>query len=513
MSIYGSGCCIGNIYSFCENEGSTGPTGSDGPQGPTGSTGRDGSTGRTGPTGRDGSTGPTGHTGSAGQPGTTGPTGSQGSQGPTGPISTGIFPSSRFNTPLTEQTISPSDGNPAYVLFDTSGTSQNLYDYDNSNSYYYVTPGGASITIGVTGYYNVNINILAESSDVPGQIAFQATNQSGPIGYNPGNPTMPPICTLLLNMNSSIIPTTSFYISAGSSSANCYLKGGDLLRIAAVTATTVKIDNTSSISLIYLGPTGTVGPLSPGGGPSSFGLPNQIYVTNAAGDAAIWANSINVPGNAVVNGSTVTLNLQVSGTSTFANAVTFNGDLEFNYISGVVDSVLTKTAPNDQAWVLPYRNRLIRYATSFAAQNLNSAVGPTPVVFSTSPNSNLAVASRGTVTAISQPSTTQFLIGTTSTYDIDINGYINSTSTGPISSFVTLSLEIAGVELVTTCIVVNTLSFVGSFKSVVLSAGNTVRILARRLAGTGTFNTFGPGSTVPNFQSTITFSLVNTLSP
>jgi hypothetical protein len=249
------------------------------------------------------------------------------------------------------------------------------------------------------------------------------------------------------------------------------------------------------------------------------GEPNQVFVTDALGENSIFSDNLDLPGNLVVTGTSklednvlCEAELEVDGDTTLFNT-DIVGDLQFNGVSGAVGAVLTKTSGTTQSWTLPYQGRLIRYGTSFNAQDLNSSAGPTAVTFDLLPFTNLTVATIGSIIGISQPSNTQFTIGTTGTYDVQITGFIDSASTGPISSVVTLSLEVGGVELARTCVVVNTLSFVGVFPSILISAGTNVRILSRRLTGTGSFNTFGPSSPVPNFRSSITFALVNTLSP
>jgi hypothetical protein len=195
------------------------------------------------------------------------------------------------------------------------------------------------------------------------------------------------------------------------------------------------------------------------------------------------------------------------------DSLNINDNLLLNGVSGTSGQIVTKTGATTQSWQTPYQNTLIKYVASFAAQDLNSVVGPSPAVFSVAPLYNVAVTSRGSVVGISQPNTTQFLIGTSGQYGIDVSGFIDPTSTGPISSVVTLSLEIGGIELATGCIVVNTFSFTGSFPPINIIAGLTVRILCRRVIGGGTFNTFASPTIVPNFMSTTTFTLINTLNP
>lgn len=298
MSITNIGCCFANIYDICQDE--------PGPTGPTGSTGNIGPSGPTGPT------------------------------GPEGPPGAGVIPSSRFNTPITPQTITPGDGNPVYLDFDASGIPQNLYDYSNPNGTYTIVSGGffggEAILIGAAGYYNVGINLLGQSNDVVGQAAFQVTTGTGPVGYNPPNPTNPAICTVLLNLNVSVVPSTVSYTAAGSASANCLLNVGDLIRVAAVTNTTVTIDESSCLSIIYLGPQGSVGPVTP----LVPGLPDQVLVTNPSGLSVEWSSDINLPGNFSCTGS-----LYCDGPSTFNGNGLFQNDLAVNNDLNVITGDLT----------------------------------------------------------------------------------------------------------------------------------------------------------------------------
>lgn len=261
------------------------------------------------------------------------------------------------------------------------------------------------------------------------------------------------------------------------------------------------------------------------------GDPDQVFVTDSLGIAANWSDNLSLPGNLIVTGSsdlkdnvrceqdaTVDGDFSVTGLSSLNNTdmtgtINLTGDLQMSGISGAVGTVLTKTGVNSQAWVAPTtysQVRCIRYATYFAAQDLNAGAGPTALTFdNVNIISNYAASSTGAVTGITQPSTTQFRSNFTGQYDIQITGFIDSTSTGPTSSVVTLSVEVGGVELARQCVVVNDLSFVGTFPSIVITNGTNVRILARRITGTGSFNTFAPLSVAPNFPSTISFTLVN----
>lgn len=291
------------------------------------------------------------------------------------------------------------------------------------------------------------------------------------------------------------------------------------------------------------------------------GLPNQLLQTNVAGNAVEWTSNVKVPGTLGVTGaSTFTGNalfqndlaivndlnvnngdlsvnngelLVLVGDSTL-QSVDVNGNLSFNSVSGVTGQYLKKTSPTTQAfsniiasditassdltvltsaggiaqWLLPTPVRRIIYGTTFSAQNLNAAAGPSAANFSTLAFINLATSTGSPITGISQPSGTQFTIGTLGNYLCNINGYIDPASTGLGNSIVTLSVEIAGIESQRTCVVCNgNYSFSGSI-SFLAAAGQIVRVLLRRVVGTNTLNTFAEGAALPNYASTILFTLL-----
>lgn len=169
-----------------------------------------------------------------------------GAIGPTGPP--GIVASSRFNIPLTgPQTITPSI-NPVYISFDDSGTPQGLYDYDDNNAYYSINTGGTGISIGVTGYYNVGINMACLGTGT-GQTVFQIQNLLiGAIG------TVPPIATSFIQ----IVPLTVFSVpdytsvGVGSTSANCLLNSGSTVAVVATTDVQYDISPTSCLNISLL---------------------------------------------------------------------------------------------------------------------------------------------------------------------------------------------------------------------------------------------------------------------
>ena len=193
-----------------------------------------------------------------------GSTGPEGPTGPTGPAGVGTsapMTSSRINTPLsvTQQVLSPSDPNPSYINF--SNITQGIYDYDNNNSNYSLTSQD-TITINVSGYYNVGILMNTVTNVGLGHAIFQVTNLlHGPMG------SIPPTCTLLVPMIGSLFPTSFSFVGSSSSSSNCYLQAGSTLKVAYVTSVLCDITPTSSISITLLdgamGPTGPTGPSPP----------------------------------------------------------------------------------------------------------------------------------------------------------------------------------------------------------------------------------------------------------
>lgn len=288
------------------------------------------------------------------------------------------------------------------------------------------------------------------------------------------------------------------------------------------------------------------------------GLANQILHTNALATDVEWTSNLVIPGNCDVNS-----NLLVAGSSTFQSnvdcdqvlnvdgntfcnddlvvlgdttlgALDINGDLQFVGVSGTSGQFLKKTGavtqsfqnivaadmtagPNTSVlssfggvtqWAIPTNVRRIIYGTTFSAQDINQ-VGPVAANFSTLAFTSIASSTVTPVVGITQPSGTQFTIGTSGTYTANITGYINPASTGLGNSIVTLSIEVGGIESQQSCIVCNgNYSFNGSiwFSAV---AGQIVRIILRRVVGTGTLNTFADGAGVPNFASTIVFNLLN----
>ena len=239
------------------------------------------------------------------------------------------------------------------------------------------------------------------------------------------------------------------------------------------------------------------------------GLANQIAVTDPTGTFVTWTftptvTNLNILNNLQFNSVSGTTGqfIKKTGASTQAFANIVAGDIT----PGAANAVLT-TVGGVSIWQLPTTINVIKYGTTFAAQNLNAAAGPTALSFSTSPYIASAISTVGTPTGISQPSATQFTIGTLGTYNVDITGFIDPTSTGLGNSIVALSLEINGVEQSASAIVCNgNYSFSGRFSGVLFTAGATIRILARRVAGVLALNTFAAGTGIPSFSSTICFS-------
>lgn len=205
------------------------------------------------------------------------------------------------------------------------------------------------------------------------------------------------------------------------------------------------------------------------------GLANQILQTNSLGTAAAWQNLV-VPATSITAGADYT--------------------------------VLT-SAGGSALWITPPVVNQIKYGTTFLAQNINAAAGPTALQFSTSTFINSAISNVGVPVNITQPSATEFTIGTSSVYNIDITGYTvpGWTPDGLGGSVVTLSLEVAGTEKTDYCIVCSgDYSFSGRFPAVLITAGQNIRVLARRVVGTAALTTFANGLPAPSFASSILIS-------
>lgn len=250
----------------------------------------------------------------------------------------------------------------------------------------------------------------------------------------------------------------------------------------------------------------------------SPGLANQILHTDSTGALAEWASNIEVPGDLKINGDTdIVSDLQFNGSSgTSGQYLVKTGAATQSWQNLVVpatsitagaDYTVLTSAGGSALWITPSVVNQIKYGTTFLAQDINAAAGPTALQFSTSAFINSAISNVGVPVNITQPSATQFTIGTSSVYNIDITGYVRFTPDGGGNPVVTLSLEVAGTEQQNSAIVCSdNYSFSGRFSGVGLSAGQVVRILARRVARDKALTTFASGSALPNFASTILFS-------
>ena len=177
-----------------------------------------------------------------------------------------------------------------------------------------------------------------------------------------------------------------------------------------------------------------------------------------------------------------------------------------NIAAGADYTVLT-SAGGSALWITPPVVNQIKYGTTFLAQDINAAAGPTALQFSTSTFINSAISNVGVPVNITQPSATQFTIGTSSVYNIDITGYVRFTPDGGGNPIVTLSLEVAGTEKTDYCIVCSdTYSFSGRFPAVFITAGQNIRVLARRVARDKALTTFANGLPAPSFASSIFIS-------
>lgn len=252
----------------------------------------------------------------------------------------------------------------------------------------------------------------------------------------------------------------------------------------------------------------------------SPGLANQIFHTDQTGTVAEWASDIEVPGDLKINGDTdIVSDLQFNGSSgtsgqylvkTGAATQSWqNLSVSTNSITAGADYTVLTSAGGSALWITPPVVNQIKYGTTFLAQNINAAAGPTALQFSTSTFINSAISNVGVPVNITQPSATEFTIGTSSVYNIDITGYTvpGFTPDGLGGSVVTLSLEVAGTEKTDYCIVCSgDYSFSGRFPAVLITAGQNIRVLARRVVGTAALTTFANGLPAPSFASSILIS-------
>lgn len=248
------------------------------------------------------------------------------------------------------------------------------------------------------------------------------------------------------------------------------------------------------------------------------GLANQIFHTDPTGTVAEWASDIEVPGDLKVNGDTdIVSDLQFNGSSgtsgqylvkTGAATQSWqNLSVSTNNITAGADYTVLTSAGGSALWITPSVVNQIKYGTTFLAQDINAAAGPTALQFNTTPFVNSAISNVGVPVNITQPSATEFTIGTSSVYNIDITGYVHFTPDGGGNPIVTLSLEVAGTEKTDYCIVCSdNYSFSGRFPAVFITAGQNIRVLARRVARDKALTTFANGLPAPSFASSILIS-------
>ena len=248
------------------------------------------------------------------------------------------------------------------------------------------------------------------------------------------------------------------------------------------------------------------------------GLANQILHTDSTGALAEWVSNIEVPGDLKINGDTdIVSDLQFNGSSgtsgqylvkTGAATQSWqNLSVSTDSITAGADYAVLTSAGGSALWITPSVVNQIKYGTTFLAQDINAAAGPTALQFSTSTFIDSAISNVGVPVNITQPSATEFTIGTSSVYNIDITGYVRFTPDGLGNPVVTLSLEVAGTEKTDYCIVCSdNYSFSGRFPAVFITAGQNIRVLARRVARDKALTTFANGLPAPSFASSILIS-------
>jgi len=261
---------------------------------------------------------------------------------------------------------------------------------------------------------------------------------------------------------------------------------------------------------------------------------NQVLITNVLPGpilAPVWSDDLDLPGLLNVNGAiTGQSTMIINGASSLLGSATITGllvngsgstlggtigtnittNLLMNGSSGTTGQYLVKTSGTAQTWQTPPNVKIIRYVAYLAGQDLNAGVGPTAITFDTlNVVSNIANGSTSSVTGISQSSSSQFTIGTTGIYDVDLTILFNNTSTGIGNSVIQLYAEVNGFG-VNRSIITNNSSYTcsGKIPSINLTAGNILKILVVRVAGTNTLNTNNPPL---NFASTIAITLVNSV--
>jgi len=315
-----------------------------------------------------------------------------------------------------------------------------------------------------------------------------------------------------------------------------YPPGGGAVPSPLVNNKMLRVNNTGTamlwgdVSLANL-PGGTVGDVLKTVAPSTVawdvikpeditpGTADQIFHVKSDGSAAEWTTNLTVPGDTIIQ------KLDVNDQLTFNNVAGTNGQIIVSDGSGIpswqnlvvpansitagADYTVLTSAGGSALWITPSVVNQIKYGTTFLAQNINAAAGPTALQFSTSTFINSAISNVGVPVNITQPSATEFTIGTSSVYNIDITGYVRLTPDGLGNPVVTLSLEVAGTEKTDYCIVCSdNYSFSGRFPAVFITASQNIRVLARRVVGTAALTTFANGLPAPSFASSILISTV-----
>lgn len=286
---------------------------------------------------------------------------------------------------------------------------------------------------------------VCEDGDIEGNLVVNTING---LPYPPGGGFLPP------PVANRILRTTGLTVEWGSVTPSNFTGGlpGDVLKTIAPGV--VAWDPVKAYEI-------------------TPGLANQILQTDSLGTAAAWQNLV-VPATSITAGADYT--------------------------------VLT-SAGGSALWITPPVVNQIKYGTTFLAQDINAAAGPTALQFSTSAFINSAISNVGVPVNITQPSATEFTIGTSSVYNIDITGYVRFTPDGLGNPIVTLSLEVAGTEKTDYCIVCSdNYSFSGRFPAVFITAGQNIRVLARRVVRDKALTTFANGLPAPSFASSILIS-------
>ena len=240
----------------------------------------------------------------------------------------------------------------------------------------------------------------------------------------------------------------------------------------------------------------------------SIVVQNDLQVANGNLSVDIGTStlaSLNVVGNLQLNGSSGTSGQFVKKTGISSQDYS---NIAASDITAGSDRTLLTSLGGVAQWLTPATFRNIKYGTTFSAQDLNAGVGPTAVSFSNTPFLSINVSNTSSVTGITQPSATQFMINDTGSYNVSITGYIDPTSLGIGNTVLTLSAEVGGTEQQVSCVVCNaTAAFSGTIPGLTITAGQVLRILVRRVVGTRPMSTFSSASAIPSFASSIVISV------